>query len=65
MSRSQPSSTEINHVIYELARQTNRPVEEVLVVYEEQLAILGESANVKTYVDVIARRRTRDILTHH
>ncbi len=52
-------------VIAELARQTQRPVDEVRAVYERELNELERYATVKTYVPVLARRRARDALNRH
>ena len=52
-------------VIAELVRQTDRPAEEVGKVYALQLVELDAYATVKTFIPVIAKRRARDILSHH
>ena len=49
-------------VIHELARNTQRPVAEVKVVYERQMASLEADAKVTTYLPVLAKRRARDEL---
>jgi Protein of unknown function (DUF3562) len=54
-----PASQE---VIRELAQQTRRPIDEVKVVYERNLASLDAGAKVKTYVAILARRRTLQAL---
>jgi putative transposon-encoded protein len=66
MHKRHASNVEVNpHVIRDLVKQTHRPEEEVRAVYEEQLALLGEGATVHNYVEVIAGRRTREILKKH
>jgi hypothetical protein len=52
-------------VILELARQTERPPEEVESVYSQQLDMLEAYATVKTFVPVFAKRRTREALSRH
>jgi hypothetical protein len=52
-------------VIAELARQTDRPIEEVESVYARQLEEVEAYATVKAFVPVIAKRRARDILRRH
>lgn len=52
----------IQDVIRELAQQTRRPVDEVKVLYERNLASLDADAKVKTYVAILARRRTLQAL---
>jgi hypothetical protein len=52
-------------VIVELARQTARPIEEVGLVYEQQLNQLEAYATVKIFVPVLAKRRAREALTRH
>jgi hypothetical protein len=52
-------------VIAELARQTQRPVDEVKAVYERELNELESYATVKTYLPVLAKRRARDTLSGH
>jgi hypothetical protein len=49
-------------VIHELARNTHRPVEEVKIVYERQMATLQADAKVTTFLPVFAKRRARDEL---
>jgi hypothetical protein len=50
-------------VIQDLARQTQRPVDEVRTVYEQQLALLEADAKVKTYLTILATRRARELLS--
>jgi hypothetical protein len=52
-------------VIADLARQTERPVEEVESVYSRQLTELEAYATVFAYVPLFAKRRARDILRSH
>lgn len=52
-------------IITELARQTNRPVDEVEHVYAVQLDTLEAYATVKTFVPILAKRRTREVLSRH
>jgi hypothetical protein len=56
--RTQPAPD----VIHQLARETQRPVEEVRTVYERQLERLESRATVKGYVEILARRKTREAL---
>jgi len=49
-------------VIRELAQQTRRPLDEVKMVYERNLASLDAGAKVKTYLTILARRRTLETL---
>jgi len=46
-----------------IARQMNRPVEEVLRVYELQFERLGREARVRTFLPVLAARNARRILS--
>jgi Protein of unknown function (DUF3562) len=52
-------------VIVELAQQTQRPLDEVESVYEEQRDLLESYATVKTFVPVFAKRRAREVLARH
>jgi hypothetical protein len=49
-------------VIADLARQTERPIEEVEIVYARELEVLEAYASVKAFVPVFAKRRARDLL---
>ncbi len=49
-------------VIHQLARETQRPVEEVRMVYERQLQGLEARASVLAYVEILAQRKTREAL---
>lgn len=51
-----------HEVIHQLARETQRPVEEVRTVYERQLERLESRAKVTTFVELLARRKTREQL---
>ena len=53
------------HAIRELASRTHRSTAEVAAVYDAQFAALEAGAKVKTYVPVLAYRRTRDALLRH
>ncbi len=50
-------------VIEELAKKTQRPVEEVTTIYREQLAILEAGAKTSMYLRIFAGRMTRNMLT--
>ncbi len=52
-------------VITDLARQTNRPVDEVEHVYAVQLDTLEAYATVKAFVPIFAKRRAREVLSRH
>jgi hypothetical protein len=54
-----------HEVIAELARQTERPIEEVARVYQRQLEQLEAYATVPTFVPVFAKRLAREVLTRH
>jgi uncharacterized protein DUF3562 len=45
-----------------LAHETNTPIEQVAEIYATQSAELERTARVKTYIAVLATRRTRIIL---
>ncbi len=49
-------------VIHQIAHETQRPVEEVRTVYERQLERLESRATVTAYVEILARRKTREAL---
>ena len=49
-------------VIHQLACETQRPVEEVRKMYERQLERLESHAKVTAYVEILARRKTREAL---
>ncbi len=51
--------------IADIARQTERPIEEVKNVYMQQLDLLHSYATVKAFVPILAKRRTREVLTRH
>ena len=52
-------------VIIELAHQTQRPLDEVESVYEQQLRLLESYATVKAFVPVFAKRRAREVLKRY
>jgi hypothetical protein len=60
-----PQVLDARDVILELARQTNRPVDEVESVYAQQLNVLESYATVKTFVPVFAKRRAREVLRRY
>jgi hypothetical protein len=45
-----------------LALETNRPVEQVAEIYASESAELERSARIKTFIGVLATRRTKIIL---
>jgi hypothetical protein len=45
-----------------LARETNRPIEQVAEIYANESAELDRTARIKTFIGVLASRRTRIIL---
>jgi len=45
-----------------LAHETNTPVEQVAEIFATQSAELERTARVKTFISVLATRRTRNIL---
>jgi len=53
-----------NRLIAEsLARATNTPVDEVAAIYARESVELERTARVKSFVGIIATRRTRAILS--
>ena len=48
--------------IAELARETDTPIEQVAEIYASESAELERTARIKTFVGVLAARRTRIIL---
>lgn len=50
-------------VINDLACRTQRPVDEVRTVYEEQLALLEADAKVRIYIAILAKRRAHELLS--
>jgi hypothetical protein len=50
---------EAQAVAEQLARETNMPVEVVSAVYSAEAAELNRTAKIKTYVRVLATRKTR------
>lgn len=61
----QIQSPGVHNAIAELARQTERPIEEVETVYTQQLDLLRSYATVHTYLPILAKRRARELLTSH
>ncbi|MGZ5035170.1 MAG: DUF3562 domain-containing protein [Usitatibacter sp.] len=55
----------VHDVIVELARRTDRPVHEVEHEYAVQLDTLEAYATVKTFVSILAKRRTLEVLSRH
>jgi hypothetical protein len=51
--------------VHRLAKQTQRPLEEVQAVYERELEALSKDATVTTYLPVIAYRQARERLMKH
>ncbi len=52
-----------NEVITEsLARATNTPIDEVTEIYASESAELEKTSRVKSFIGIIATRRTRTIL---
>jgi hypothetical protein len=45
-----------------LALETNRPIEQVAEIYASESAELERSARIKTFIGVLATRRTKIIL---
>jgi hypothetical protein len=45
-----------------LAHETNTPIEQVAEIFANEIAELERTARIKTFVGVIAARRTRMIL---
>jgi hypothetical protein len=60
-----PAGADPRAVVADLARQTERPIEEVERVYSRQLEELEAYATVLAYVPLFAKRRARDILRRH
>jgi uncharacterized protein DUF3562 len=52
-------------LVRELARQSDRPLEEVREIYETQFRLLERQARIKTFLPIIAARHVRDILATH
>ena len=59
---TRPRIEPAQEVIEDLARRMRRPIEEVRLVYEQQLAILEADARVTVFLLVLARRRTQEAL---
>lgn len=51
-----------NQIIQDLSQNLQLPVERVSVTYERELAVLGETANVRSYLPILVRRRVKTIL---
>ncbi|HUI99942.1 MAG TPA: DUF3562 domain-containing protein [Usitatibacter sp.] len=49
-------------VIHRLARETQHHEDEVRIVYERQLERLESQAKVLAFVEILAQRRTREVL---
>jgi hypothetical protein len=58
-SRAEPAQD----VIDDLAKHTHRPVEQVRVVYEQQLALLEADARVTVFLPILAKRRAKEALS--
>ena len=63
--KTRTRSRDVREVIDALARRTAKPVDEVASVYESQLATLRAGAKVDAFLDVLAERRAREILSRH
>lgn len=46
-----------------IARDTETNVEVVQEIYEQELAALASDARITTYLDVLAGKRTKDLLS--
>ena len=53
---------EVQSIAERIARETNKPVAHVAEVYATESAELDRTARIKTYVAVLATRRTKLIL---
>ncbi len=52
-----------NSLVREIARQSNQPLEDVRSIYEAQFRHLESQARIRTYLPILAARRTREILS--
>ena len=52
----------VDSITERLAQETNTPVEQVAKIYATESAELERTARVKTFISVLATRRTRIIL---
>jgi hypothetical protein len=52
----------VQPIAQRLALETNRPVEQVAEIYASESAELERSARIKTFIGVLATRRTKIIL---
>lgn len=66
-ARSVPSSRQKNlrTVAEALAKETQRPVEEVQEIYEQELSELANDAKITQYLGVLASRRVKMRLRKH
>lgn len=64
MTRSNPIQLEPEHLyaIEGLAEETNRPVEEVKMIYAEELGNLSSDARIQDYLVVLTSKKVRDVL---
>lgn len=47
-----------------LAQETNRPIEFIADLYDDEVAHLQASSRVKKFIEVIASRRVKERLLH-
>jgi hypothetical protein len=57
-----PQLTDHRRAIEILAREANRPPEDIQEIYRLERANLERSARVKTFIPVLVHRRVRNIL---
>jgi hypothetical protein len=61
--RSRLDASEFQSITESLARKTNTPVEQVEEIYASESAELERTARIKTFIGVLATKRTRTVLS--
>jgi predicted transcriptional regulator len=56
--------TDIHHSIQELAKEVDRPVEQVNNIYDQTLTNLKSNARIQDFLHVLASKKVRDDLRH-
>jgi hypothetical protein len=61
-SENRPESRRERDTVERLARETNTPLDRVSEIYRAQADEIRRTARIKTYIDVLATQKTRNIL---
>lgn len=58
------SEPDIHHAIEELAKEVDRPVEQVNSIYDKTFNNLKSSARIQDFLHVLVSKKVRDDLRH-